>query len=39
MIHLTLKKVDIAEYDYCSSVAMIEHALNHVGGIDFHAEK
>jgi len=34
-----LKKVDIAEYDYCSSVAMIEHALNHVGGIDVRAGK
>jgi hypothetical protein len=34
-----LNKVDIAEHENCSSVAMIEHALNHVGGIDFRAEK
>ncbi|VWB40688.1 hypothetical protein BLA6993_01814 [Burkholderia lata] len=36
---LTMKKVDIAEYEYCYSVEMIQYALNHVGGIDFRAEK
>jgi hypothetical protein len=34
-----LMKVDIAEHENCSSVAMIEHALSHVGGIDLRAEK
>lgn len=39
MTLLTLKKVDIAEYEHCNSVAMIPHALNHVGRIDIRAEK
>jgi len=34
-----MKKVDIAEYENCYSVAMILHALNHVRRIDIHAEK
>lgn len=36
---LSMKKVDIAEYEYCYSVAMIEHALNHVGRTAIRAEK
>ncbi|VWB90548.1 hypothetical protein BLA13014_04199 [Burkholderia aenigmatica] len=39
MTLLTQKKVVIAEYEYCYSVAMIQHVLNHVGGIDIRAEK
>ncbi|KAF1037230.1 MAG: hypothetical protein GAK33_03163 [Burkholderia lata] len=39
MTRLAMKKVDIAEYEYCYSVAMIQYALNHVGRIDFRAEK
>lgn len=39
MILLILKKVDIAEYEYCYSVAMIPHALNHVCRIGIRAEK
>lgn len=39
MTLLPMKKVDIAEYEYCYSVGMIQHALNHVGRIDISAEK
>ncbi|VWB08617.1 hypothetical protein BLA14095_00095 [Burkholderia lata] len=39
MTLLTLKKVDIAEYEHCYSVEMISYALNHVGRIDIRAEK
>jgi len=39
MTLLTQKKVDVAEYDNCYSVAMILQALNHVGRIDIRAEK
>jgi hypothetical protein len=34
-----MKKVDIAEYENCYSVAMIQHELNSVGRIGIRAEK
>lgn len=34
-----LNKGDIAEHENCYAVAMIEHALDYVGGIDVRAEQ